>query len=110
MSLIRLEHGTAGTYVIREVFRTNGEYPRYVDGERRYLPPSDWYYPGLAMTFGYSSSDDGGCRHDRTDGTVDCPDCGYTVGDFIDDSRRFLDQCVEAGTVAEDPGYLVCDE
>lgn len=32
-----------------------------------------------------------GCRHDGTDGTVKCPDCGITESAFISAAAEFLD-------------------
>jgi hypothetical protein len=44
------------------------------------------------------------CNHSGTDGTVDCPDCGLTAGEFISAAREWLDD--NDGATAEDPGYF----
>lgn len=44
------------------------------------------------------------CKHDKTDGTVDCPDCGLTASKFISAARQWLDD--NDGAQAEDPGYF----
>lgn len=44
------------------------------------------------------------CKHDKTDGTVDCPDCGLTASQFISAAREWLDD--NDGAQAEDPGYF----
>lgn len=78
----------------------------------------DYDFPGIASTFGFSlarvqapgrefSSEDPDrppCRHEHTDGTVDCRDCGVSAGDFITAARQFLDD--HDGAEAEDPGYF----
>jgi hypothetical protein len=44
------------------------------------------------------------CDHSCTDGTIDCPDCGITVAQFISEARCWLDD--HDGATADDPGYF----
>jgi len=44
------------------------------------------------------------CDHSRTDGTVNCPDCGLKAADFISAAYAWLVD--NEGIEAEDPGYL----
>ncbi len=55
---------------------------------------SDWDFPRLAVTFGgriHTRGCPSRCR--GTDGTVACPDCGTTVGDYISRAMDYLDGC-----------------
>lgn len=70
---------------------------------------SDWDYPGVASTFGWSlrsvQRESGPkCCHYGTDGTVACPDCGMLAGDFIRAAYDYL--CDNDGAEADDPGYF----
>jgi len=56
---------------------------------------SDWEYPYAASLLGYGLRRRGErCKHLRTDGTVDCPDCGKTASQFIADALDILDRHV----------------
>jgi hypothetical protein len=44
------------------------------------------------------------CAHEKTDGTVDCPDCGVSKSDFIIAARNWLDE--NGGATVDDPGYF----
>jgi hypothetical protein len=44
------------------------------------------------------------CDHDRTDGTVDCPECGLSASEFISAAGDWLDE--HDGATADDPGYF----
>ena len=44
------------------------------------------------------------CRHESTDGTVDCPSCKITASDFIESAGNWLDS--NDGATADDPGYF----
>ena len=73
------------------------------------LIQTDWDFPGVASTFGWSPrflqvSPRRECGHASTDGTVDCPDCGLKAGDFIESARQFIED--NDGAEAEDPGYF----
>jgi hypothetical protein len=79
---------------------------------RTLLIQTDWDYPGVAQSFGWSLRDvqkDGGdCDHEATDGTVPCKQCGLTQTDFISAAYDWL--CDNDGATAEDPGYFGGDE
>jgi hypothetical protein len=76
---------------------------------------TDWDFPGVASTFGWSmdsvqvTDDDGEeseyCNHRDTDGTVDCPVCKITTSQFIESARKWLED--HDGAMVEDPGYFV---
>lgn len=52
---------------------------------------TDWEYPGAARMLGYGLRRRGErCVHRGTDGTVDCPDCGKTASQFIEESADIL--------------------
>ena len=69
---------------------------RAKDG-RDILVQTDWDFPGVAQTFGWSP-----CRCGATDGTVDCDH--KTADDMIADARDFLHE--RAGSSTNDPGYF----
>ena len=77
---------------------------------RSILVQTDWDYPSVAQSFGWSLRNVqrcpycGGCDHSSTDGTVDCPECGVTAGAFIAAAGEWLRD--NDGTTAEDPGYF----
>ena len=100
---------------------------------RSVLIQTDWDYPGVANSFGWSIRNvqrckecnraltvDNGCKlfacdhcddligkccdHSHTDGTVDCPDCGVTAVAFITAADEWLSD--HDGATAEDPGYF----
>lgn len=56
------------------------------DGADVAFVQNDWDYPGLASRLGWSvalvNGPDPECRHECTDGTVDCP-CGVKTGEFL---------------------------
>jgi len=76
------------------------------------LVQTDYDFPSLATTFGWDITSVPGrrglrdvrCRHDSTDGTIGCADCGTTASEFIDAARSWLDD--HDGAIAEDPGYF----
>lgn len=83
---------------LRKVLTKNGEeddlesyrYGGYSSRGRYYQ--SDWDTLYLARDRGFLPSRSyESCRHDKTDGSVDCPDCGKTVSAFIDECTHFLD-------------------
>ncbi len=79
------------------------------DDGRTLLIQSDWEYCATAETFGWSLRSvqhDGykPCRHDATDGTVDCPDCGITNSEFMAAAYDWLRD--HNGATAEDPGFF----
>ena len=64
---------------------------------REILVQTDWDFPGLASTFGWSP-----CSCGATDGTVDCDH--RTADEMIADARDFL--AAHVGDTADDPGYF----
>ena len=91
------------------------------------LVQTDWDFPGVAQSFGWSirsvqkcnqcdadrdqgercpdcDNEPDDCDHDGTDGTVDCPDCGVSVGAFMAAAEDWLR--ANDGAVADDPGYF----
>ena len=78
------------------------------------LVQTDWDYPGVASTFGWSIQDVQAqgtryyglapCDHSGTDGTVDCPDCGLKAITFINAAGNWLRE--NDGATADDPGYF----
>lgn len=90
--MIRLEKGDFGfTYLIVDE-----------DSGRDILVQSDYYYPSIARDFGWSH------EHGETDGTIDCPVCGKSVHEMINEAQEYLDEHI--GDTTEDPGYFDSDE
>lgn len=87
------------------------------DGQSR-LIQTDWDFPGVASSFGFSlvhtqapgrefgseDTDRPPCRHERTDGTIACRECGVQPGQFISDAADWL--CNHDGATVDDPGYF----
>lgn len=81
---------------------------------RDILLQTDWDYPSIASNLGFSLkslqvSQRGyygltPCDHGGTDGTVDCPECGYPAAAFIREAGEFLRD--HDGETFEDPGYF----
>jgi hypothetical protein len=74
---------------------------------------TDWDYPSVATTFGWSLRDvqvqNAGyygvlCAHEDTDGTVQCKGCGLQPSTFISDASDWLGN--HEGTIVDDPGYF----
>lgn len=79
------------------------------DDGRDLLVQLDLDCPGIASTFGWSVRSvqrrtKGKCRHDSTDGTVRCEECGLDASDFISAACEWLAD--NDGETAEDPGYF----
>jgi hypothetical protein len=88
--------------------REDGTYDAQ-DDANTILVQTDWDWPSIAGTFGWGMKLPGRtsksrCDHSGTDGTVTCPDCGATAGDFITAAGAWLDENI--GAMAEDPGYF----
>jgi hypothetical protein len=59
------------------------------------LVQTDWDYPATARDLGWNGKiGREKCGHERTDGTVDCPDCGRTASQFIQAAGEYLDSLV----------------
>jgi len=82
---ITLQEGDFGTFLL------------VAEDGRNLLCQTDWDFPGLACTFGWSP-----CPCGETDGTVDCPH--RSADDMIADARDFLQERV--GETTDDPGYF----
>ena len=96
--------------------------PLIVNDDGRDLPiQTDYDYPGVASTFGWSVRMVEGrsglrnvrCLHDGTDGTIACnagnpyASCGTTASEFITAARAWIDDNI--GATANDPGYFLTD-
>ena len=64
---------------------------------RDILIQTDFDFPGVARTFGWSPC------HSGTDGTVDCPSCKRTASQLISEAAEYLDNNPDP---VEDPGYF----
>jgi hypothetical protein len=82
---IALHEGDFGTFLV------------VAEDGREILVQSDWDFPGVASTFGWSP-----CPCGLTDGTVDCPH--NTANVLIGQSRDFLQD--HLGDTTDDPGYF----
>ena len=61
-------------------------------GDESVLFQTDWDFPGLARNLGWNGKvGRERCRHSGTDGTITCPECGRTAGDFIAAAAAWLD-------------------
>ena len=86
--MITLEAGQFGwDFIIRK------------DDNQSVLIQTDWDYPSVAQSFGWS----GLCRCGFSDGTIDCVDA--TASQHIAAARAWLDANI--GATAEDPGYFL---
>lgn len=81
--------------------------------EQTILIQNDFDCPSVASVFGWSIRDvqvmqaryyGVSCDHNKTDGTVDCPDCGLTADTFIKAAIAWLHN--NNGAIADDPGYF----
>lgn len=66
-------------------------------GHESVLIQTDWDFPGLAQSLGWSlrrvqKYRRKPCEHTGTDGTVKCKECGLEAGYFIDSAREWLDK------------------
>ena len=118
MPTIALESGPHGAYLLRS---STG---------KTLLIQTDWDYPGIATSFGWSPQRVQLCTHCRrpfdmddvecpesddpcsstvcdhsSDGTVDCK-CGVTASAFIASAHRLLDDEAVDGGEVDDPGYF----
>lgn len=58
-------------------------------GHESVLFQVDWDYPSLAQTLGWMFRSPK-CNHCHTDGTIDCPECGKTASQFIEEAHEYL--------------------
>lgn len=82
------------------------------DGFDDLLVQTDYDYPGVASSFGWSVVNveepkphafSTPCEHGATDGTIECA-CGTPASTFIASARDWLDD--HLGDTADDPGYF----
>lgn len=85
----------------------HGEIVNLENENESILIQTDWDFPSVAQSFGWSirevQKNNKNCDHSSTDGTIDC-DCGITVNEFIEAARIYLSN---DGMVTEDPGYFI---
>ena len=74
-----------------------GTFCLVADNGKSVLVQTDFDFPGVASTFGWSA-----CSCGLTDGTVDCDH--RTAGEMIADAHDFLR--AHAGDKTDDPGYF----
>ena len=96
-------------YLVCMIDEETGTY--LTDDKHSLLVQTDWDFPGLAESFGWSLrsvqwpiEDSDHCDHDSTDGTIACPDCGMPVSRFIGAAQEYLDD--NNGKIVEDAGYF----
>lgn len=98
------EYGADAVILIRDP-----DAPGYLlthrDG-RNVLFQTDWDWPSLASSFGWSPAEAGatGCGCNATDGTVPCPECHTQPGAYISSAADWLD--AHEGETIHDPGYF----
>lgn len=63
-----------------------------------YLVQCDYEYPAWAAQFGWQPC------HKSTDGTIDCPECGKSTGQFINEAYDYLVE--RDGESIEDDGVF----
>ncbi len=100
-----------------------GHYSLTAEDGRSIYFQTDYDFPPLARHLGWSmsladtledepESMEGArklaCKHESTDGTVMCPACSASAGEFIDAARAWLDD--HDGDTFEDTGYEDCLE
>ena len=69
---------------------------REATGHASILIRTDWDYPGLARSIGWTMRKRGEhCPHRSTDGTVACTECRKPAGQFIQEAGEYLDRYVD---------------
>ena len=86
---ITLSRGDFGTYLL------------VAEDGQDILIQTDFDFPGIASTFGWTP-----CECGSTDGTVDC--AHRKASDMIAEAQAFLDDHI--GDQADDPGYFESDD
>ena len=89
---VYLEANRYGHY---EIWKVDGKED---DREADLYVQTDWDFPSTAMMFGWIPC----CGSGRTDGTVDCPDCGRTASKMIGDAADYLDGCAGISEIPDD--------
>lgn len=76
-------------------------------GDESVLFQTDWDFPGLARCLGWNGKvGRERCEHRGTDGTIACPECGRTAGDFISAASAWLDKRVGCVFVGKGEEYF----
>lgn len=70
----------------------------HIDTGSTRLIQTDWDYPGVASSFGWSHG------HGETDGTIECPVCHKSASEMITEAAEYLDDHI--GDEIDDPGYF----
>ena len=119
-------------FILARAFRTHRGPGRFRWGEAEdetRLIQTDWDYPGVASNLGWSPKRASReyirsgnyrrgfvvtdrlhlecireCDHSFTDGTVDCPGCGFDASYMIQHAGRWIRD--REGQTFEDPGYF----
>lgn len=87
-----LLQGDFGAYELGPVNKRLAAKMKRETGEETVLFQTDYDFPGLARNLGWRGNiGRERCEHRGTDGTVNCPDCGKTAGDFIQAAQTWLD-------------------
>jgi len=85
---VRLESECCG-YLLIPVSKQIAKRMIHATGDESVYFQTDWDFPALASNLGWNMRSRK-CRHDFTDGTVDCPDCGRTATSFITEAADWL--------------------
>lgn len=99
-----LDSESYGGYTLTPCNRRDAAKLEKLTGEESVYFQADWDFPALANNLGWNMSSRK-CRHDSTDGTVDCKECGKTASEFIAEATEWLDSHsgrVFQGSQAED--------
>jgi hypothetical protein len=92
---IMLLRGDCGGYELLPVNKRLARRQEQENGEESILFQTDWDFPSLARSLGWRGKiGREKCEHRGTDGTITCPDCGRTAGDFIAAAVDWLDDNV----------------
>jgi len=87
-----LLQGDYGTYELLPANKRVAKAFKRDTGEETILFQTDWDFPGLARALGWNGKvRRERCPHRGTDGTITCPDCGKSAGEFIGAATQWLD-------------------
>jgi hypothetical protein len=87
-----LTTGDFGTYELSPVNKATADKLEKETGSDTILFQTDWDYPGLARSLGWKGKiGRERCQHRGTDGTVRCPECDRSAGEFIQAAGQWLD-------------------
>jgi hypothetical protein len=90
---VLLTSGDYGTWELEPVNQRTAQAQEKATGSKSILFQVDYDFPGLAKLAGWNGKvGRERCRHQGTDGTVDCPDCGRTASEFISAAVGYLEK------------------